>query len=528
MGIRVVRAGYRQSPISSTYVGEYGTLFYSENTGTLRLSDGVTPGGTPLQLVSEDFNFTFGDFVSSTPENGHATLQAAHPNQDINIITNGIGNVAVVGNFQVHPTGVGGLDVPGVFQVKGDGQIRMLVPGADTNEGAINIVGSLDGVYQPPQNVGVMLHITGIAGSPGVPSRVYNDAQNSFAAFVARRYNGTAAAPTAVLNGEEIMRMSGTAHNGTAIPGTGNQRIVYRAVGNQSSTNQGGNIEFWATALNSNVLGYVATVDSTGITSKKFTGNVTVTGTLDVTGATVSGLTLGGLNPADVAGTMTGTTIKSTVTGSSLTSVGTLGNLTVSGNIQAGIVTATTVYANLIGNVTGTLNTSSVTTANFYGNLTGNVNATLVTAGNINVNTVRGNLTGNVNATHVTAGNISVGDYGLITTPTIRFNDGGVRQLTGNTAVTLDFALDSMISVTNPVSALTFTLTNYTAGRTIIVCVSSATRQDINFGVAAAVNSTNGATSIAGTALVNNQSVVLRYDCIGGTAATTYVSVCYR
>lgn len=505
MGIRVVRAGYRQSPISSTYVGEYGTLFYSENTGTLRLSDGVTPGGTPLQLVSEDFNFTFGDFISSTPENGHATLQAANPNQDINIITNGIGNVAVVGNFQVHPTGVGGLDVSGVFQVKGDGQIRMLVPGADSNEGAINIVGSLDGVYQSPLNTGVMLHITGIAGSPGVPSRLYNDAQNSFAAFVARRYNGTAAAPTAVLNGEEIMRMSGTAHNGTAIPGTANQRIVYRAVGNQSSTNQGGNIEFWATALNSNVLGYVATVDSTGITSKKFTGNVTVTGTLDVTGATVSGLTLGGLNPADVAGTMTGTTIKSTVTGSSLTSVGTLGNLTVSGNIQAGNVTATTVYANLIGNVTGTLNTSSVTTANFYGNLTGNVNATLVSAGNINV-----------------------GDNGLIVTPAIRFNDGGVRQLTGNTAVTLDFATDSMLSVTNPVSALTFTLSNYTAGRTIIVCVSAATRQDITFGVAAAVNSTTGATSIPGTSLVNNQTVLLRYDCIGGTAATTYVSVSYR
>ena len=505
MGVRVVRAGYRQSPISTTYVGEYGTLFYSEESGTLRLSDGVTPGGTPLQLVADDFNFTFGDFVASTPENGHATLSSTHPNQDINIISNGTGNVAVVGNFQVHPTSLGGLESPGVFQVKGDGQIRMLVPGADSTEGAINIVGSLDGVYQPPLNSGVMLHVTGIAGTPGIPSRIYNDAQNSFAAFVARRYNGTAASPTVVLAGEEILRISGTAHNGTSIPGTGNQRIVYKTVGNQTVSNQGGNIEFWATALNSNVITYVATVDSSGITSKKFTGNVTVSGTLDVTGATVTGLTLGGLDPANVAGTMTGTTIKSTVTASSLTSVGTLGNLAVTNTITAGNINATTVNANLVGNVTGTLTTSSVTTANFYGNLTGNVNATLITVGNINV-----------------------GNYGIIVTPNLRFNDGGVRQLTGNTAVTLDFSIDSIVSVTNPTNALTFTLSNYVVGATINVYVSAATRQDINFGVAGAVNSTTGAVSITSTSLVNNQTVKLTYTCVGGTAATTYVAVTYR
>jgi hypothetical protein len=204
----------------------------------------------------------------------------------------------------------------------------MLVPGADSNEGALNIIGGLNGVFQNPLNAGVMLHITGIAGTPGVPSRIYNDAQNAFAAFVARRYNNTAASPSAVLANEEIMRLSGTAHNGTIIPGTANQRIVYVARGNQTTSNQGGAIELWATPLNTITLAKIATVDSTGITlesGKVLTGNVTG----DVTG-NVSG-SAGSVAAANI----TGTTLASGVTGSSLTSVGTLGSLTVTNLVSA-------------------------------------------------------------------------------------------------------------------------------------------------------------------------------------------------
>ena len=55
MGLRVLRGGRRQIGNVNTYVGEFGTVFYDENSGTLRLSDGVTPGGaeiTPITIVS--------------------------------------------------------------------------------------------------------------------------------------------------------------------------------------------------------------------------------------------------------------------------------------------------------------------------------------------------------------------------------------------------------------------------------------------------------------------------------------------
>jgi hypothetical protein len=177
-----------------------------------------------------------------------------------------------------------------------------------------------------------MLHITGNLSDPGIPSRIYNDSQNAFGAWVTRRFNGTVASPTAVLANEEIMRLSGTAHNGTTIPGTGNQRIVYVARGNQTTSNQGGAIELWATPINTITIAKIATVDSTGITlesGKVLTGNVTGNVTGDVTG-NVSG-SAGSVAAANI----TGTTLAATVVTSSLTSVGTLGSLSVTNLVTA-------------------------------------------------------------------------------------------------------------------------------------------------------------------------------------------------
>ena len=134
-------------------------------------------------------------------------------------------------------------------------------------------------------------------------------------------------------------------------------------------------------------------------------------------------------------------------------------------------------------------------------------------------------------AGNVTAGNIAVSASGTLSTPRVILNDGGVRQLTGNTAVTLDFSTDSLVSLTNPTGTVTITLSNYTAGSIIRFIYSSATARTINLGVAAAVNSTTGGTTLlstgGGAPVGPNQSVILTYYCVGGTAATTYVSASY-
>jgi hypothetical protein len=239
----------------------------STKLGGVKLGPGVTVNGDGQIIIdSEGLDFSFGDFAATTgsypadyyqaerQNDDYSVLSSINANEDIILASSGTGAVRVVGDFSVRRANgnlISALEEEPIFRVKSDGQVQMLVPAADSAEGAFTIVGGLEGVFQAPVNTGVMMHITGIASSPDpTPSRIYNDAQNSFSAIVSRRYNGTAAAPSAVSDGEEIMRMSGTAHNGTNIPGVANQRIVYRAIGNQTPSNQGGNIELWATPLN--------------------------------------------------------------------------------------------------------------------------------------------------------------------------------------------------------------------------------------------------------------------------------------
>lgn len=253
--------------------------------GGIKLGPGVTVDGQGRLIIDTGgLEFSFGDFYayndSGTDSTTAAWLSSINPNEDIVIASNGTGSVNTVGEFNVYAADGALTDRNPNFKVSADGQVTIYVPATDPAEGAVSIIGSLSGAEQSPVNSGVMLHIT---GNNNDASRIYNDSIASFAAFVARRYNGNATVPTAVLDGEEIMRLSGTAHNGTSIPGTANQRITFKAVGNQTLTNQGGLMEFAVTPQNSTTLTKIATIDSTGFvleSGKVLTGNVT--GTADI------------------------------------------------------------------------------------------------------------------------------------------------------------------------------------------------------------------------------------------------------
>jgi hypothetical protein len=401
----------------------------------------------------------------------YALLSSVNLNEDIVFASNGTGAVRVVGDFSVRRANgniVGALEEQPIFRVKGDGQVQMLVPAADAAEGAFTIVGGLDGVFQAPVNTGVMMHITGIASSPDpTPSRIYNDAQNSFSAIVSRRYNGTASAPTAVLNGEEIMRLSGTAHNGTEIPGTGNQRIIYKALGNQTPSNQGGTMEFWATPLNSTTLTQVATIDNAnGVTSTKFTTAGTVSATGNITGGNLNatGLSLSG-NVVSAINTTSAITTAANIAG---------GNLTTAGQVSA------------TGNITG---------------------ANIVTGGLISA-------TGNI-----TGGNVSATNYTGLVTHSIR-NAGAV----GGTTLTLNVTTDDIVRCTFTTD-FTVAFSNIVAGRviTLIATNTSGADTDVITSGVAALNTTS-----AGTFTVTQQTTaVITYYSLDGDTANIYASAVY-
>jgi hypothetical protein len=315
----------------------------SSTIGGVKLGPGVTTNGSGQIIIdSSGLDFSFGDLASTTgtytDESDYAILSTINTNEDLILASNGTGGVHVVGEFRVHKTNTStthALEATPVFEIKADGQVKILVPAQDVSTGSVSIIGSTTGQFISPVNTGVMLHITGNLSNPGIPSRIYNDSQNAFSAFVARRFNGTVASPTAVLADEEIMRLSGTAHNGTIIPGVANQRIVYVARGNQTTSNQGGAIELWATPINTTTIAKIATVDSVGITlesGKVLTGNVTGTVTTATFAQSFNTSTLvANAVTAVQAGTVT------TAAQPAITSVGTLTSLTVSGSISDGI-----------------------------------------------------------------------------------------------------------------------------------------------------------------------------------------------
>lgn len=328
MAIKTFRAG-RQNYAVETYVGVKGELYYVEDTGQFRLCDGVTPGGrivgnlsiaevgttppaSPLEgelwynpntyelwvyhdgnfeptidlatetkiggvklgpgvttnaegqiiVDSSGLEFSFGDFTAI--EN---RLSTVNPDEDIYIESNGTGNINLIGGVNFYKPNGFPPSVEPFFRATNDGQIRILVPTADINFGAVQIVGNNNGTTLPPRLAGVMLHIT---GNDGEISRVYNDGSGNNAAYVGRRYNGTSAAPTQVLAGQSIMRITAVGHDDTEMPLDGTASIFFDALQNFTTTARGSQLKFQTTPLNGTTREFVATMDSqNGITATK-------------------------------------------------------------------------------------------------------------------------------------------------------------------------------------------------------------------------------------------------------------------
>ena len=320
---------------TETYLGQQDRLWYNPDTNSIRISDGVTPGGLPIDLdlganatfdiatactvitdtIYANSGTVYGELIINgnispaangkiggiTPgpgvnvsESGLLTIDTANlpisfgdfyannnilsiVNIDEDMILNTEGNaeIQLVGNIGFYkPDGLPPNVANRYFSASSDGQIRISVSNVDPTTGAVEIVGTTSGNSVSTVNTGVMLHIT---GQNGLPSRIYNDGISNFAAFVGRRINGTAVSPTPVVAGDELIRISSTGYNGTEVSGSGSARIVYQAMENFTTTNTGSNLSFWTAAIGSNVLTKIVTIDTANglvATLLTATGNV--------------------------------------------------------------------------------------------------------------------------------------------------------------------------------------------------------------------------------------------------------------
>jgi hypothetical protein len=94
MSVQKLFTSRANSTNGNTYIGERGHMFYNESTGQLRLSDGSTPGGLPILVASTTANL--GDLYVAGP-----TISTVHPNEDLNLDSNGTGNVNIIGSLRI-------------------------------------------------------------------------------------------------------------------------------------------------------------------------------------------------------------------------------------------------------------------------------------------------------------------------------------------------------------------------------------------------------------------------------------------
>jgi hypothetical protein len=244
--------------------GGYLTNVYSNSNVANYLANyvgNVSGNNITISNVANLGNFTISD----------QTLSGTIDTRDVNIETyQGNADVNILGGFNIHASN---LELPPDFSVDKFGRVTILVPTPENISGSVNIIGSPDGSEVAPQNYGVLLHQT---GQQSIPSRIYNDAAATYAAYVGRRYNGTSAAPTPVAINQIVSRIASTPYVGDTVTGwptISTARIDFITTENQSAANNGSKIQMWATPSGTDVanIGLVADFGLGGI---NLTGNL--------------------------------------------------------------------------------------------------------------------------------------------------------------------------------------------------------------------------------------------------------------
>jgi len=301
--IVVTNTAYTVTLPASVTLGVTGIQGYSGGvitfaaTGTYEFGFGTSDGGTtitvfdlnrPLSTFSGPVNIT-ANTVSTSTTTGALTVAGG-----VGIV----GNINIGGNLKTY-TSSGNV----AFQALDTGIVEFRTPAlipANT-AGALNIVGSADGSYQPVYNTGSMVHVT---GNDGVSCRTTLDTFGTGAAvqssLVMRLARGTAAAPTAVQSGDILARITGSGFGNAsgyvlAAGNIGTLGIDFVSLENYTTANAGSALKFYTSpvgavtkTLSANITANVSTFPSISSTGNVLTsaGNVLITGGLGGVGYT--------------------------------------------------------------------------------------------------------------------------------------------------------------------------------------------------------------------------------------------------
>lgn len=320
----------------NTYVGQEGRLWYNPNTNSIYVNTANIAGGTPVDLatganivannittntltstsgtIALTGNITITGNISAASTNkiggvapgpgvnisniGILTIDSANlpisfgnfyannnilsivnVDEDMILATQGNATIKLVGNVEFvqtdGPPGTGNIFI----NATNDGFMTIYSPTIPANAaGALNVVGSSDGAYQPVTQAGGMIHIT---GNDNTASRFTNDGfgANGIPTLISRRARGTATSPATVQSGDVLSRYSYAGWTGSfygpSITSPLPTSIDVVALDNFTTTAAGTEMRFYNAPAAGNTRTLSATIASNGIS----TGNVVATGT---------------------------------------------------------------------------------------------------------------------------------------------------------------------------------------------------------------------------------------------------------
>lgn len=293
--------------------GLVGNTISFVTTGTFEFGFGTSDGGTTITVF--DLNrplTTFANVVTITAN----TVSTSDTTGALTVA----GGVGVVGNLNLGGnlttyTSTGNV----AFEALDTGIVQFRTPAliAANTAGALNIVGSTDGSYQPVYNTGSMVHVT---GNDGVSNRITLDTFGTGAAIqtslVMRLARGTAAAPTAVQSGDILSRItsSGFGNASSYVLAAGNigtLGIDFVALENYTTANAGSALKFYTSpvgavtkTLSANITANVSTFPSVSAT-----GNIVSTGNIFSGGNGTVGYNAGSGGTISQTGNKSGTVI---------------------------------------------------------------------------------------------------------------------------------------------------------------------------------------------------------------------------
>ena len=307
--INITNTAYTLTLPSSVNVGLFGIQGISP--GTAGVSNTITFGVTgefTFRFTSEDggvsiaiFDYSRGydRFYSNVKiQNNTASTSDTTGALTVDGGVGILGNLNVGGNLRTYTT-AGNV----AFQALDTGIVEFRTPAliAGNSAGALNIVGSADGSYQPVYNTGSMVHVT---GNDGVSNRITLDTFGTGAAIqtsvVLRLARGTAAAPTAVQANDILGRITGSGFGNAsqyvlAAGNIGTLGLDFVAMENYTTANAGSALKFYTSpigavtkTLSANVTANVSTFPSISTT-----GNVVSTGNIVLNDGGTLGYTAG-------------------------------------------------------------------------------------------------------------------------------------------------------------------------------------------------------------------------------------------